>query len=184
VKELESYLNDHLAGSVGALELIAHCAHLYDDKPLGAFFTEMKAQIGADQDTLRRLMRRLGIEESKVRQAAAWAGEKIGRAMLTIAGSEPDGLGLLLILEGLTMGVVGKRLLWCALCAANLPKLEQFNFEELQRRAEDQIKRAQAEQVRCARRALKHKTSRRRKQFDPLKKFGRPRFEDSAKRNR
>ena len=154
MKKLDSYLNDHLAGSVGALELIAYCAHLYDGKPLGAFFTKMKAQIGTDQYTLRRLMRRLGIEESKVRQAGARAGEKLGRALFTIAGSEPDGLGLLLVLEGLIMGVVGKRLLWRALSAANLPKLEQFNFVELQCRAEDQIKRAQAEQVRSARRAL------------------------------
>ena len=48
---------------------------------------------------------------------------------------------------------------------------------------EDQVKRAQAEQVRSAQRALKDKTSRRRKQFDPLKKFARQRLEDSAKRN-
>ena len=64
MKELDSYLNDHLAGSVGALELIGHCAHLYGGKSLGLFFAEMKAQIGADQDTLRNLMRRLGIGES------------------------------------------------------------------------------------------------------------------------
>jgi hypothetical protein len=56
VKELDSYLNDHLAGSVGALELIAHCAHLYEGKSLGLFFAEMEAQIGADQATLRDLM--------------------------------------------------------------------------------------------------------------------------------
>jgi hypothetical protein len=162
VKKLDSYLNDHLAGSVGALELIAHCVHLYGGKPLGAFFTEMEAQIGEDQDTLRDLMRRLGVEESKARQVGAWAGEKLGRALLTLAGNEPGGLGLLLVLEGLIMGVAGKRLLWRALSAANLPKLEEFDFEELQRRAEEQIKRAQAEQVRSARRALKGKTSRRR----------------------
>jgi hypothetical protein len=38
VKDFDSYLNDHLAGSVAALELIAHCAHLYKGIPLGAFF--------------------------------------------------------------------------------------------------------------------------------------------------
>ena len=159
MKELDSYLNDHLAGSVGALELIAHCAHLYEGKRLGAFFTEMEAQIGADQDTLRDLMRRLGVEESKARQAGAWAGEKLGRALFTLAGNEPDGLGVLLVLEGLIMGVAGKRLLWRALSAANLLELEEFDFKELQRRAEEQIKRAQAEQVRSARRALVDKTS-------------------------
>jgi hypothetical protein len=100
------------------------------------------------------LMSRLGIEESKVRQASAWAGEKLGRALFAIAGNEPDGLGLLLALEGLIMGIAGKQLLWRALSATNLAKLEQFDFEKLQRRAQEQIKRAQAEQTRSARRAL------------------------------
>ena len=158
VKDLDSYLNDHLAGSVAALELIAHCAHLYKGKPLAGFFTKMYAQIAADQNTLRDLMSRLSIEESKVRQAGAWAGEKLGRALLAIAGNEPDGLGLLLALEGLVMGIVGKALLWRALAAANLSKLEIFDFEELRRRAAEQIKRAQAEQVRSARRALVDKS--------------------------
>ena len=45
------------------------------------------------------------------------------------------------------MGIVGKGLLWRALAAANLPKLEMFDFEKLRRRAAEQIKRAQAEQV-------------------------------------
>ena len=157
VKDLDSYLNDHLAGSVAALELIAHCAQLYQGQPLAGFFTKMYAQIAADQNTLRDLMSRLSIEESKVRQAGAWAGEKLGRALLAIAGNEPDGLGLLLALEGLVMGIVGKALLWRALAAANLSKLEIFDFEGLRRRAAEQIRRTQAEQVRSARRALVEK---------------------------
>lgn len=159
MKKLDSYLNDHLAGSVGAVELIDHCAQLYKGKRLGAFFAQMKGQIAADQDTLRDIMRRLGIEESKGLQAGAWAGEKLCRAVFTIAGNETGGLGLLLALEGLIMGVTGKRPLWRALAAANLPKLEKFDFEKLQRRAEEQLKRAKAEQIRCAWRALVDKTS-------------------------
>ena len=87
-------------------------------------------------------------------QAGAWAGEKLGRALLAMAGNEPGGLGPLLALEGLIMGIVGKGLLWRALPAANLPKLEMFDFEKLRRRVAEQIKRAQAEQVQSARRAL------------------------------
>ena len=154
MKELDSYLNDHLAGSVGALELIGHCARLYKGKSLGVFFADMKAQIGADQDTLRNLMHRLGIAESKARQAGAWAGEKVGRALFSLAGNEPNGVGLLLVLEGLVMGVSAKKLLWRTLSAANLPKLNDIDFEQLQRRAEDQIERVQAEQLRSGRRAL------------------------------
>jgi len=154
MKELDSYLNDHLAGSVGALELIGHCAHLYKGKALGVFFADMKAQIGADQETLRNLMHRLGIEESKARQAGAWAGEKVSRALFILAGNKSDGVGVLLVLEALVMGVSAKRLLWRALSAANLPKLNDIDFEQLQRRAKEQIKRVQAEQLRSARRAL------------------------------
>ena len=108
MKELDSYLNDHLAGSIGAIELIAHWAKLYRGKPLGAFFNDLEAEISADQDTLRDLMRCLGVEESKVRQAGAWAAEKLGLARIVIAGDEPGGLGLVLALEGLIMGITGK----------------------------------------------------------------------------
>jgi len=158
MKELDSYLNDHLAGSVGALELIAHWKHLYEDKPLGAFFTGIEAEIRADQDTLRDLMRSLGIEESNVRQAGAWAAEKVGRVRFMIAGDEPDGLGLVLALEGLIMGIMGKKLMWGTLAAASLPKGEAFDFRKLQRRAEEQIELTEAERIRAARRALESPT--------------------------
>src|SRR5262249_21140582 len=138
-------------------ELITHCAELFKGKRLGAFFSKLETQIGADQDVLRDLMIHLGIEESKVRQAGAWAAEKLARALLTVAGNERDGLGLLLTLEGLIMGITGKELLWRALSAANFPKLEMFDFEKLCRRAEEQKKRAQAEQIRSARSALVNK---------------------------
>jgi len=158
MKELDSYLNDHLAGSVGALELIARWKHLYEGKPLGAFFTGIEAEIRADQDTLRDLMRSLGIEESNVRQGGAWVAEKVGRARFMIAGDEPDGLGLVLALEGLIMGIMGKKLMWGTLAAANLPKVEAIDLRKLQRRAEQQIERAEAERIRAARRALESPT--------------------------
>jgi len=158
MKELDSYLNDHLAGSVGALELIARWKHRYEGKPLGAFFTGIEAEIRADQDTLRDLMRSLGIEESNVRQAGAWVAEEIGRARFMIAGDEPDGLGLVLALEGLIMGIMGKKLMWGTLAAANLPKVEAIDLRKLQRRAEQQIERAEAERIRAARRALESPT--------------------------
>jgi hypothetical protein len=149
VKELASYLNDHLAGSVSALELIAHWVDVQEGKPLGAFFAETEREIKADQDKLRDVMRSLGIEESKVRRVGAWAAEKLGRARLIIAGDEPGRLGLVLTLEGLIVGVTGKKLLWRALAAANLPQLNGYDFEELQRRAEQQIERIEGERMRA-----------------------------------
>ena len=79
MKELDSYLNDHLAGSVGALELIGHWATAHKGEPLGAFFADLQGEVKADQDTLCSVMGSLRVEESKVRQAGAWIAEKVGR---------------------------------------------------------------------------------------------------------
>jgi hypothetical protein len=147
MKELASYLNDHLAGSVGALELLEHWAHLHEGKRLGDFFRDIETEIRADQEKLREVMRSLGIEESNVRKAGAWVAEKAGRARLMIAGDEPGRLGLVLTLEGIIMGVTGKKLMWRSLIAANLRGLNGCDFEELQRRAQQQIERVEAERM-------------------------------------
>src|SRR3954449_1396317 len=154
MKNLDSYLNDHLAGSVSALEIIDHWAEAHKGEPLGTFFVQTETEIKADQETLRGIMRVLGIEESKVRKAGAWAAEKLGRARLIVAGDEPGSLGLVLTLEGLIMGVTGKKLMWGSLAAATLPALNTYKFEQLQRRAEQQIERIEAERISAARQAF------------------------------
>src|SRR3954447_5053170 len=152
--DLASYLNDHLAGSISALELIDHWAEAHKTEPLGRFFVAIGTEIKADQETLRGIMRTLAVEESKVRKAGAWAAEKLGRARLIIAGNEPGSLGLVLTLEGLIMGVTGKKLMWGSLAAATLPALNTYKFEQLQRRAEQQIERIEAERISAARQAF------------------------------
>lgn len=64
-----------------------------------------------------------------------------------IAGDQHGSVGLLLTLEGLIMGVTGKRMLWVAVAAAKKPRLNSFNFEQLQRRAEQQVERIEAERI-------------------------------------
>src|SRR5947207_1679779 len=136
------------------MEFIGHWTHVHKGEPLGGFLAETEAEIKADQDTLHDVMRSLGVEESKVRQAGAWAAEKVGRARLMIAGDEPGSLGLVLTLEGLIMGITGKKLLWRALAAAKLPRLNNCNFEQLQGRAEQQVERIEAERISAIRQAL------------------------------
>jgi hypothetical protein len=77
---------------------------------------------------------------------------------LIIAGDEEGSLGLVLTLEGLIMGVTGKKLLWRALAAANLPQLNGYDFEELQRHAGQQIERLEAERLRAVRDAFAAKS--------------------------
>jgi len=134
---------------MSALELLEHWVRVHDGEQLVDFFRDIKAEVRQDQEKLREVMHSLGIEESNVRQAGAWAAEKVGRVRLMIAGDEPRSVGLMLTLEGLIMGVTGKKLMWRALAAANLPQVNGYHFEEVQRRAEQQIERLEAERMRA-----------------------------------
>jgi hypothetical protein len=96
----------------------------------------------------------LAIDESTVRKAGTWAAEKAGRARLMIAGDESGDAGLVLTLEGLIMGVTGKKLMWRGLAVVNLRQLGGYDFKELERRAEQQIERIEIERVRAAQQAF------------------------------
>src|SRR5262249_9257336 len=145
MKQLDSYLNDHLAGSVGALELLDHLVKLYDRKPLAKFFARLRDEIGADQKTLQELMRTLGTKQSSIRRTGAWVAEKFSQAGFAIASDEVGGLDLLLALETLEMGISGKKLLWRALAAADVPRTADIDFVELEQGAEEQIARVEVE---------------------------------------
>jgi len=67
---------------------------------------------------------------------------------------ETGSLGLVLTLEGLIMGVTGKKLLWRALAATNLPQLSDYDFEQLQRHAGQQIERIEPERIWAVREAF------------------------------
>ena len=43
MEELSDYLNDHLAGSVGALELLDRLVETCQGKPLERFFQDLRA---------------------------------------------------------------------------------------------------------------------------------------------
>jgi hypothetical protein len=155
LNNLDTYLNDHLAGATAALDLIEDGEEEYKGEPLGDFFENLKADIEADKATLSEVMQSLGVKESGVRQTGAWAAEKLARARLKIAGDES---GLVLTLEGLIMGIFGKRMLWRSLAAATVPNISRWDFVQLQRRAEDQIQKAEGERTKVAQRAFGHAT--------------------------
>ena len=149
---LHTYLNDHLAGSVAALELLDHLIKHHEGKSLGIFFRDLGTEIRADQETLRNLIRELGAEESSVRKAGAWIAQKFGQMKIGAADAE-DSFGLLQALEVLALGIVGKKLLWRSLDAIvlHVPELHGTDFRRLEMRAEEQIARVEAERLRTAR---------------------------------
>src|ERR1044071_1694660 len=105
---LHTYLNDHLAGSVMALELIDHLAQNATGADARQLLSPLRAEIAADQDTLKDLMQRLGTGESTVRQAGAWLAEKFGRVKLRVDDMVAGKLRTLEGLEVLALGVQGK----------------------------------------------------------------------------
>ena len=74
-EHLATYLNDHLAGSVSALEILDRLAEEASD--LKPFVTGLKRDIGADRQVLVDLMARLGITQSRFRKAGGWLAERI-----------------------------------------------------------------------------------------------------------
>jgi hypothetical protein len=136
-------LNDHLAGSVAALELLDHILELQRGRPIEAALMAIRTDIEEDQDVLEYLLRELGGTESRVRQAAAWLTEKLGRAKLRVDDAGKGELQLLEALEGLGLGILGKAALWRALGATSIrvPPLQQLNFSALEQRALSQHER-------------------------------------------
>lgn len=149
---LSSYLNDHLAGSVGALELLDRLIDIYKEKPLERFFTDLRQDIDADQETLKGLIAHLGQDESTVRKAGVWVMEKLSRAKIQPGEAAEGETGLFLALEGLALGITGKRSLWRALAAASVtvPQL-RLDYDELEKRATEQHDRVEAKRLEIAR---------------------------------
>lgn len=133
---LGSYLNDHLAGSVSALELIRHLSAIDSCQGMKEFLQRLHSEIEQDQETLRELIKELGLEESKVKQAASWVAEKIGRLKLH-AAHEGDP-ALLLSLEGIGLGIMGKMALWESLEASDDRVAKNLDLNRLKARASEQ----------------------------------------------
>ncbi|HWM26016.1 MAG TPA: hypothetical protein VNP98_14455 [Chthoniobacterales bacterium] len=149
---LNSYLNDHLAGSVGALELLDRLIDIYREKPLEGFFRDLRDEIEADQEVLKSLIASLGQDESTARKAGAWVMEKLSRAKIQPGEAAEGEMGLFLALEGLALGITGKRSLWRALAAASVtaPPL-RLDYDELEKRATEQHDRVEAKRLAIAR---------------------------------
>jgi hypothetical protein len=150
---LSIYLNDHVAGSVAALELIDHLAASREGSDIARFLTGLYGEIEEDQSMLEDIVRMLGIEEKHARKAAAWITEKIARVKLRIDDHGDQELQLLQGLEGLALGIHGKLGLWLALAASldQLRQLKAVDFGRLQQRARDQHNRVDARRIAQAR---------------------------------
>jgi hypothetical protein len=153
MEDLTDYLNDHLAGSVGAIELLDRLIETYEGKPLEKFFRELHDEIQHEQGQLRELMQKLGVAESAVRKAGAWLAEKLSRPKIDLEKESREEVGLFLALEALVLGITGKRSLWRALQAASrtVPELARLDYAGLEKAAIEQCEKVEARRLEIAR---------------------------------
>lgn len=153
---IATYLNDHLAGSVAALELLQDLEAEHADTPSGRIFADLRADVATDRQELEAVMVRLQVTESRTRKATAWLAEKVLELKLGLDDPADGALRLLEKLETLALGIEGKRALWRALAtvAEEVPGLEGIDYERLLQRADDQRNRVEKMRLDAAQAAL------------------------------
>jgi hypothetical protein len=152
---LGTYLNDHLAGSVAAIRMLERAVDDQGGTPQGPRLGELLDAIREDQEELRGLMGRLGLQESQLKKAGARLAEAAGRMKLG-GGEHGDRLGRLEMLEALAMGIHGKAQLWRALraVASKYQAVQELDLTRLERRAREQHDLAEALRLEAAAAAL------------------------------
>jgi hypothetical protein len=148
---LKIYLEDHYAGATAGLELARRAAGANRGTPYGDVLEPIAREIEEDRDSLRAIMTELGVGPDRLKVGAAWAGEKAGRLKLNghLTGYSPA--SRVIELEGLVIGVTGKRCLWRALrhIAPQEPSLKLDELELLIGRAERQLEELEEQRLKA-----------------------------------
>jgi hypothetical protein len=137
---LAIYLNDHLAGATGGVELARRVAAWYPVPGQQVALEGLAADIAQDRQTLLDLMATLGIPVRRYKVGVAWAAEKAGRLKLNGSLLSRSPLSNLEELEMLRLGVEGKAAGWRTLreLAETDGRLRPGALDELIARAREQ----------------------------------------------
>ena len=159
-EHIATYLNDHLAGSVVALELLEHLETAHAGTALENIFATLRSDIEADRNELESLMNRLDISQSVTRKATAWLTEKVTEIKLRVDDLAGGALRLLEATEAVSLGIEGKLSLWRALAvvAKEDSRLDVLDYKGLIERAVDQRNRAEEVRLEAAKKALRPTT--------------------------
>jgi hypothetical protein len=151
--ELQRYINDHLAGSEGAILLLTDLIDRAEDIAEKRFFVELKAHVENDRAVLARILEAAEMETENAIKAAGKLTAKAGRIKLLWEGMKPGELGRFEACEMLALGIQGKRLLWRVLAeiAPCHRGWHAFDFHALERDAERQRDAVEEERLKAAR---------------------------------
>ena len=146
------YLNDHLAGATGGLELARRVARSHRGPGAGAAVQRLAAEVAQDRAALEDIMGALGIPVPAYKVYAAWIGEKVARLKLNGYLLTRSPLSGLEELEMLRLGVEGKAAGWRTLrvLAETDKRLDPGRLDELISRARRQADLLEELRVRAA----------------------------------
>jgi hypothetical protein len=146
------YLNDHLAGATGGLELARRVAASHPDPANDGALQRLSAEVAQDRDALRDIMAALGVPVRAYKVCTAWIGEKAARLKLNGYFLTRSPLSSLEELEMLRLGVEGKAAGWRTLrvLAETDKRLDSRRLDELIARARRQADLLEELRVRAA----------------------------------
>jgi hypothetical protein len=115
---LSTHLNDHLALATAAVELASRAAGAMAARPWGPVVTALPAELEAERQAVLTVMSACHVGRDRVKELAAWAGEKAGRLKTNgrLTGRSP--LSDVVELEALAMLVLALRGFWHGLAEA------------------------------------------------------------------
>jgi hypothetical protein len=109
------YLNDHLAGATGGVELARRIVDSHRRSRHGEVLARVAAEVEADYTALREVMTSLGIPVRRYKAYTAWLAEKAGRLKLNGRLLSQSPLTMLVELDTMLLAVAGKAAGWRAL---------------------------------------------------------------------
>ena len=153
---LKIYLEDHYAGATAGLELARRTASANRGTEYGDALEPIAREIEEDRDTLRAIMTTLSVGPDRFKVAGAWAGEKAGRLKLNGHLTSYSPQSRVTEIEGLVIGVTGKRGRWAALLhvAPLEPRLDMEQLERLIERANRQLDTLEEQRLRAVSEAV------------------------------
>ena len=103
------YCNDHLAASVGGIELVKRMVGVHRGSDYEGPLMQLLAELRDENSSLETQMRALGFPVQRYKQAALWLGEKVARAKLNGRLLSRSPLSNLVEFEFLASAVRAKR---------------------------------------------------------------------------
>jgi hypothetical protein len=114
---LADYLRDHLAGSDAALQLVGRLRQRHAGTEAGGLFASLAEDFAEERQAVRELLASLGHSAHAAKRVPGVAS---GGVLALSAGGDTGDISLYRAVEGLAIGVQGKRLLWRTLQSLGL----------------------------------------------------------------